>query len=263
MCELNVYNKDVKLHNYILYNLKFELKAKINKNFEKNNLPNYSFDVNFDDIFTKFKIKQLKCIMKELQYVQLKNYYQKGLEDEIYNKTLNEEEIKEYIEIYVNYYKTKYIEIYKSDAENLKYKGNLEKFEKNLNYENIIDLRELADIKIKYLKELSVIDQKIEDTENSWNFFTKKTSLENLKKEREKLIKEENDKNAAKGSLISQLINVKTQNEENKKDNMLYEIKMNLKKIEIEIIYKSKKLFSFYLNELYNEILIKDFSTKF
>ena len=263
LCELNVYNKDVKLHNYILYNLKFELKAKINKNFEKNNLPNYSFDVNFDDIFTKFKIKQIKCLMKELQYIQLKNYYQKGLEDEIYNKTLNEEEIKEYIEIYVNYYKTKYIEIYKSDAENLKYKGNLEKFEKNLNYENIIDLRELADIKIKYLKELSVIDQKIEDTENSWNFFTKKTSLENLKKEREKLIKEENEKNEAKGSLISQLVNVKTQNEENKKDNMLYEIKMNLKKIEIEIIYKLKKLFSFYLNKLYNEILIKDFSTKF
>ena len=263
MCELNVYNKDIKLHNYILYNLKFELKAKINKNFEKNNLPNYSFEMDFENIFTKFKIKQIKCIMKELQYVQLKNYYQKGLEDEIYNKTLNEEEIKEYIEIYVNYYKTKYIENYKSDAENLKYRGDLEKFEKNLNYNNILNLRELADIKIKYLKELSVIDQKIEDTENSWNFFTKKTSLENLKKEREKLIKEENDKNEAKGSLISQLINVKTQNEENKKDNMLYDIKMNLKKIEIEIIYKSKKLFSFYLNELYNEILIKDFSTKF
>ena len=61
--------------------------------------------------------------MAEKNYVQSKDYY--------YTKGLKEKEIAEYIEVQLNYYKTKYIDFY-IILKKIKFEENLNQLEKKL-----------------------------------------------------------------------------------------------------------------------------------
>ncbi len=106
--------------------------------------------------------------MAEKNYVQSKDYY--------YTKGLKEKEIAEYIEVQLNYYKTKYIDFY-IILKKIKFEENLNQLEEKVSYNIIKTIRELCKIRIKYLNSLSLIDEKIGNEKNSWYFWSNNNKI--------------------------------------------------------------------------------------
>ena len=257
--ELNVYGKDEKAHYYLLYNLILDIKLSMNDKFKENLKPNYSVDIELPKISLAIQMKQINALMAEKNYVDAKNYYLKGLEKEYYTKQLTEEEIAEYIEVYLNYYKTKYIDFYKNSEENKKLEENLNKLGEKVSYDIIKNIRELCKIKIKYLNSLSSIDEKIENEKNSWSFWSKENNIKKLQEEREKLLKEEEEK-ASKESFYNQIMNLQKSNsdlEKIEKDFLMYYLKFSIIEISLNIYEEIEKpLINFETNNLITEIKI-------
>ena len=247
LSEINVYNTKKDSHYYILYNLNMISKLIINKNYKENNQSYFSLEIDFNEINNCIKIKQIKAIAKELNYINLKNLYQQGLEKEIYKQNLTEKEIAEYIDLYINYYKTKYIDIYKNDEENKKFLNNLNKIETKLSFNQIQNMRELSYIKIKYIISIGEVDKKIEDANNAWYFISsREDDIKKLKEEREKILEIEKEK-SNKESLINQLLNIEKKNNENNNNNneendyKLLNLKFKMKKLILNIEEFNKK----------------------
>ena len=247
LSEINVHNKKKDSHYYILYNLNMISKLIINNNYKENNLSQFSLEIDFNEINNCIKIKQIKAIAKELNYINLKNLYQQGLEKEIYKQNLTEKEIAEYIDLYINYYKTKYIDIYKNEDENKKFLNNLNEIESKLSFNQIQNMRELSNIKIKYIISIGEVDKKIKDVNDAWYFISsREDDIKKLKEEREKILKIEKEK-SNKDSLINQLLNIEKKNVENinnkneENDYKLFNLKFNMKKLILNVEEINKK----------------------
>ena len=130
--------------------------------------PNYIVDVELPRISLTIQMKQIKALMAEKNYVQSKDYY--------YTKGLKEKEIAEYIEVQLNYYKTKYIDFY-IILKKIKFEENLNQLEEKVSYNIIKTIRELCKIRIKNLNSLSLIDEKIGNEKNSWYFWSNNNKI--------------------------------------------------------------------------------------
>ena len=205
--ELNIHGKDEKSHYYLLYNLIIDIKLSMNDKYKENLKPNYSVDIELPKISLAIQMKQINALMAEKNNIDAKDYYLKGIEKEYFTKELTEKEIADYIDVYLNYYKTKYISNYKNTELNKKYEENLIKLEEKVSYDTIKNIRELCKIKIQYLNSVSKIDEKIESEESSWSFWSKENNIKKLKEERERLLKEEEEK-ASKESFYNQIMNL-------------------------------------------------------
>jgi len=259
MSELNIYSKNYESHFYILYNLILDIKLSMNEKYEKNLSPRYYIDIRLQNFSFSIQITQINALMGEKNYLELKDYYQKGLEKEFYTKNLTEKEIAEYIDTYLNYYKTKYIGNYKDEEKNKKFEKALDKLEDKVSYENIKNMRELCKIKIEYLNSVSKIEEKIQDAENSWYFFSsREDDINKLKEERKKLLKEEKER-ASKESFLNQIVEIQKSNEKiSSKDFLIFHFKYSIVKSLVTIYEeKNKPLIKFATDNFSFETKIK------
>ena len=138
----------------------------MNDKSEVNHQPKMALLITFPHIEIHFDLLQIKTIMKEVNYIKLKTLYQKGLESEYYTKTLSEKEQKEYIEYYIEYYKTKHIQCYINKKENAEYLDKINKIESGLRYETIEKMRTIAGSQINFITSINGIDEEIKKIED-------------------------------------------------------------------------------------------------
>ena len=129
--------------------------------------------------------------MKEVNYIKLKTLYQNGLESEYYTKTLSEKEQKEYIEYYIEYYKTKHIQCYINKKENAEYLDKINKIESGLRYETIEKMRTIAGSQINFITSSNGIDEEIKKIEGKWFCTDREAKLSKLKEQKEKVLKKQ------------------------------------------------------------------------
>jgi len=248
--EMENYSKDPKSHNYLLRELNFVIKVKINEQFEENKEEQLNVVMETSTILTQLSNKQMKALTSTLNYISLKDIYQQATIDNHYKpkEKLDNDNIKKYLENYSLYYKTKFIEIYKNDQENQQYSKAMEEIEKNLKIESIKALREMGNDIINNIIEISKIDKEIKGKQSSWsNYFSNKNSqdIDKLKEERVKKV-EEQQKLQRKNSTMNQfknylegMIKSKDDNNAKREDNPLLIIKFIMK--EFILIIKEDK----------------------
>ena len=106
--ELRNYSKNKNAHQYILFKMELKVNISMNNNYLKNKLPKNTASINLPKLNIRFNLKQLKTIFKVIAYYNLNQLYQNGIAKEYYVKKMDDEEKKNYIEKYINYYKEKY-----------------------------------------------------------------------------------------------------------------------------------------------------------
>ena len=190
--EINDYSKDLEYHEYVLRELNLDIKLILNENYKENKEPLIDAVIETSTIFTEITNKQIIAIVNNINYISLKNAYQKNTIENYYKskEKIDDDTIKQYLENYSLYYQTKYIDIYKNDNENKKYLENMQMIEKNLRIDNIKVLREMGNDIINNMIELGNIDKEIKKTKGWSNIFSSKKNinLEKLRKERESKI---------------------------------------------------------------------------
>ena len=198
--EIQYYSKDSNYHSYLFRDLNPEIRLVINQDFykENNKDPEMLGTIDIKTISVEVSNMQVKALTDTINYITLKNFYQKTIIDNHFNKVekIDNDLIRNYLDEYSQYYKTKYIEIYKNDNENKKFLENMEKYEKNLKLESIQAIREMGNDIIQNMIELGKIDKEIKNADGGfWSFFKSKNNdeIEKLKIEREKKIKEQNE----------------------------------------------------------------------
>ena len=119
--EIDDYSKNKEYHSYLLRELNFQIKLTINEKYELNNEPIIDAVMETSTIFTQITNKQMKAITNNLNYISLKDFYQHTTIENYFKSRdkIDDDTIKEYLENYSLYYKTKYIKIYKNDKENI------------------------------------------------------------------------------------------------------------------------------------------------
>ena len=239
---LNENNNNNLSHNYLLYNFQLEF------DLVQDNKDVLGIEILFPNTITfGLDIKQIKHICKELNYIKLKTLYSDALEAEFYSKTLTENEQKEYIDLYAEYYKTKYIPIYQDVNESQKYKEQLKQIEINLNYNQIQSMRYLSKDKIDYMLSIKGIDDQIETLENKW-LITKASrdaQIEQLKKEKEAIESKRKEQLESKTHTGKFIGNKST-----------YMITLFIKEVVFELKNKTNKMISFLLNGLDSKITL-------
>ena len=198
--EMQYYSKDPNYHSYLMKDLNPEIRLIINEKFydEKNKDPQISGTVDIKTITLEVSNKQIKALTNTLNYISLKNFYQQTTIENHFNKVekIDNDLIKNYLEEYSQYYKTKYIEIYKNEKENKKFAENMETLEKNLRLDNITALREMGNEVINNMIEIGKIDKEIKTSRGGFlgKFKSKNSSeIDKLKIEREKKLKEQKE----------------------------------------------------------------------
>ena len=198
--EIQYYGKDSNYHSYLLWDLHPEIKLIINEDFynERNKDPRMNGTVDIKTISLEISNKQIKALTNTLNYISLKDFYQQTTIDNHFNKVekIDNDLIRNYLEEYSQYYKTKYIEIYKNDTQNKKFLANMEKIEKNLKIDNIIALREMGKDIINNMIEIGKLDKEIQNADGGfWSFFSSRNNeeIDKLKSEREKKVKEQKE----------------------------------------------------------------------
>ena len=198
--EIQFYSKDYNYHSYLLRDLNPEIRLIINEDYykENNKEPQMKGTVDIKTISLEISNKQIKALTNTINYISLKDFYQQTTIDNYFNEVekIDNDLIRNYLEEYSQYYKTKYIEIYKNDKENKKFLNNMEKIEKNLRIDNIIALREMGKDIINNMIEIGKIDKEIKNSEGGFfSFFWSKNNeeIDKLKLEREKKIKEQKE----------------------------------------------------------------------
>ena len=198
--EIQYYSKDSNYHNYLLRDLNPEIRLVINENFHKENNaePEMKGTIDIKTISVEVSNMQVKALTDTINYISLQNFYQKTIIDNHFIKVekIDNNLIRNYLDEYSQYYKTKYIEIYKNDKENKKFLANMEVIEKNLRLESIQTIREMGNDIINSMIEIGKIDKEIKDADGGfWSFFRSKNNeeIEKLKLEREKKIKEQEE----------------------------------------------------------------------
>ena len=198
--EIQYYSKDSNYHSYLLRDLNPEIRLVINQNFykENNKDPEMLGTIDIKTISVEVSNMQVKALTDAINYITLKNFYQKTIIDNHFNKVekIDNDLIRNYLDLYSQYYKTKYIEVYKNEKENKKFIESMEKYEKNLKLESIQAIREMGNDIIQNMIELGKIDKEIKNADGGfWSFFKSKNNdeIEKLKLEREKKIKEQDE----------------------------------------------------------------------
>ena len=197
--EIQYYCKEPNYHSYLLKDLSPEIRLIINEKFydEKNKDPQINGTIDIKTISLEISNKQIKALTNTINYITLKNFYQTTTIDNHFNKIekIDNDLIRNYLEEYSQYYKTKYIDIYKNEKENKKYLKNMENIEKNLKLDSITALREMGNDIINNIVEMSKIDKEIKNIKGSFFKFKSKNSseIDKLKLEREKKIKEQKE----------------------------------------------------------------------
>ena len=190
--EIQYYSKDSNYHSYLLRDLNPEIRLVINQNFykENNKDPEMLGTIDIKTISVEVSNMQVKALTDAINYITLKNFYQKTIIDNHFNKVekIDNDLIRNYLDLYSQYYKTKYIEVYKNEKENKKFIESMEKYEKNLKLESIQAIREMGNDIIQNMIELGKIDKEIKNADGGfWSFFKSKNNdeIEKLKLERE------------------------------------------------------------------------------
>ena len=198
--EILYYCKETNFHSYLIRDLNPEIRLIINEKFydEKNKNPQISGTVDIKIISFEVSNKQIKALTNTLNYISLKDFYQKEIIDKNFNEIekIDNDLIRNYLEEYSQYYKTKYIEIYKNEKESKKYLANMEKLEKNLRLDSITALREMGNDVINSMIELGKIEKELKTAKGGFlGYFKSKNNAEidKLKLEREKKIKEQKE----------------------------------------------------------------------
>ena len=190
-CQSEVYthSQNQKSHQFLLYYLDMDVKIAINDNL-KNGKPQYDASLIFEEIYFNLSLKQMATLFKVLAYINLNSYYQLGIAKDFYKKKITEEEQKNYIEGYIDYYKEKYI---KKNA-NFAFPQNLSKIEDGLTYEKIQTMRAASIAKMDYIAKIVDLENKIKTEEGRW-FGTDKELIKKYKEDLEKLKKLEEQEN--------------------------------------------------------------------
>ena len=188
MSEVYVHSRKFDSHQYLLHQLDVSVKVALNDN-PQNKEPKISARVGFPQILLGISLKQIRTLLKVVAYVNLSTLYQKGIAREYYNKELNQNEKRAYIDGYSIYFQKKYIEKEKVDFPLI-----LEQMEDHLNYGQISELRSTALEKVEYLNRINELTRKIEREDNRF-FGRKEEIIQKLVEERNKVIRMEEEFN--------------------------------------------------------------------
>ena len=178
--ELNIHYDNKSLHDFIIYNLDVAMKISMNSNLENNN-PKYELYIDeIENFILQININQLSNAFLLLSYYNLFSCYQLGLQKSIFNKKINEKEKNKYILDYMNYYYKKY-KMKIIDKEDYKY--YFQDIDKELNYEEIKNLRKIATNNLYLYIKQKEIEDKIKNENNKWFFSPNADTINNLNKE--------------------------------------------------------------------------------
>ena len=198
--EMQFYCKDYNYHSYLLRELNPEIRLIINEKYydEKNKDPQMSGIIDIKIISLEVSNKQIKALTNTINYISLKNFYQQTTIENYFNKIekIDNDLIRNYLEEYSQYYKTKYIDINKNEKENKKFLKNMEEIEKNLRLDSITALREMGNDIINNMIEIGKLDKEIKSVQGGFfgHFKSKNNNeIEKLKLERDKKIKEQKE----------------------------------------------------------------------
>ena len=240
LSEINEHIFNQKSHQYLVYNLGFLLKLSMNENL-KNGNPQYAVDIKLNDILMSTSLVQIKAAMKLLAYQDLSAKYQLGLSKEYYIKKIDEEEKISYIENYIEYFRAKYGPNKNEETANL-LKPSLSQVENGLKYEDIQIMRDAAKYKMSHIQEIDKIDEKITQLQGGsgfWSYFSygpteeQKKEIEELEKQKKKLIEENVDK------VVKERLKKVNENNSNEVDTLrevpdsfcLYKVNLSLPKV--------------------------------
>ena len=264
LSELQFYSKNYKDHMYLLYSLTFSIDLTMNDKSEVNHQPKMALLITFPHIEIHFDLLQIKTIMKEVNYIKLKTLYQKGLESEYYTKTLSEKEQKEYIEYYIEYYKTKHIQCYINKKENAEYLDKINKIESGLRYETIEKMRTIAGSQINFITSINGIDEEIKKIEGKWFCTDREAKLSKLKEQKEKVLKKQKEEYHTLFtdfmSTLSSANKIKLNKDE---DYLQYDFNITLKHFQLNLKDKKRnELINVSLTSMITSCQISTFSQK-
>lgn len=261
--------KNTTTHFFILYRLSFSANLSINKRQEINHLPILSLYIKFPKIDVLPNLLQIKSIMKEVNYIKLKNMYQSGLKKTYYNKYLLENEQKDYIHTYIEYYKTKYLSCYKNEEENKKYQKKLEEIETGLRLEIIQSMRDCANKQLEYLTSINGIDEQIKSLNDTWFILSsnREKQINILTQEKERIInKQKNTKFQSVNEYMSNFFSQKNNDKEVRveDDHLLYDFSFVIEEFTLNLKgKKSEPLLEFSFNKVDTEIKLTTFTQSF
>ena len=199
--ELNFQRKNKQSHEYIFYNLNLDINFSMNFNLENNN-PKFKIIINDIKNFDIYlKIQQLSLLFNLLSYYNLYYYYIVGLNQTIFNLSLNKTEKKTYVLNYLDYYYNKYVLKNNSFA----LSESVKEQENKMPYEDIKELRKIAIKNIKLFEKLKEKEKALNKSKNSWSFFTKNENeikrLESIVKDLKNLLNEKIINNLSKNKI--------------------------------------------------------------
>ena len=204
MDEITNKNTIFTAHQYLLYNCDFDSKVIVNKDINTKTQKRFDMELTISNIELYSSIKQIEIINTFINYVKIKRLYQKGIYNNFYTKKYDKDALLVYMDSYMKYYKTKYIDG--------KIEGNVFSFENRDSFESgkeladIVTVRKAALVKMDYSMKLSDINSKITKLEAKW-FGAKSKELDDLNKKKQELLKTENDVKEQIDKILSQLDN--------------------------------------------------------
>ena len=109
-CMSEVYDHSRKFgsHQYLLHQLDLSIKLALNDNVN-NGEPKITAKVSLPQILLGISLKQIRTALKVVAYINLSTLYQRGISKEYYNKELSQNEKRAYIDGYVSYFQSKYL----------------------------------------------------------------------------------------------------------------------------------------------------------
>ena len=93
MSEVYVHSRKFDSHQYLLHKFDLLIKVSINDNIQ-NLKPQTTASISIPQIMLAISLKQIKCVLKVLAYINLNTLYSAGIAKEYYNKELKEVEKK-------------------------------------------------------------------------------------------------------------------------------------------------------------------------
>ena len=206
MSEVYVHSRKFDSHQYLLHQLDLSVKLALNDNVQ-NKEPKISAKVGFPQILLGISLKQIRTLLKVMAYLNLNTLYQKGISREFYNKELNQNEKRAYIDGYSIYFQKKYIE-----KEKIDFPLSLEQMEEHLNYEQISELRSTALEKLDYINRINELTRRIEREDNKF-FGRKEEIVQKLNEERNKVIRMEEEFNKGHREKIENIVELEEDDE--------------------------------------------------
>ena len=184
MSEVYVHSRKFDSHQYLLHKFDLLIKVSINDNIQ-NLKPQTTASISIPQIMLAISLKQIKCVLKVLAYINLNTLYSAGIAKEYYNKELKEVEKKQYVEAYANYFQDKYVE-----KKNVNLPAICLGFEDHLPYEQIQKMRSAALKKVDYITKIEDVENRIKNEENRL-FGKREDILKQLQEEKKRVLENE------------------------------------------------------------------------